>query len=71
MYTIPHYFNLKEFIPVFNDFEREMKNYSNPTIQPSISNYTNLLDNLASTIRKVTKKLFLKHVKHIDDSFKN
>ena len=48
-----------------------MKANSNPLLQPNINNYTDLLESIASSIKEVTKQLFLQHVEYIDNSFKN
>lgn len=71
MYTIPHFYNFRNIIKPLSTFEKEMKQNSNPTISPSIYNYTNLLESVASTIKDIMAELFLKYIEQIDNNFKN
>ncbi len=70
MYSIPHFYNFKHINQSLITFEKDMRRNTNPTILPSIGNYTNLMESIASTIKAITKDLFLKHIKRIDDTFK-
>ncbi len=70
MYTIPHFYNFKNINQSLMSFEKDMRHNTNPTIQPNIYNYTNLLESIAVTIKDVMKDLFLKYIEKIDHDFK-
>ena len=70
MYTIPHFYNFKNLIKPLTHFERQIKDISNPTIPPSINNYTDVIEEIAITIKEVQIDLFKQAIQKIDDNFK-
>ena len=71
MYTIPHFYNFKNIIEPLTHFDRQIKQISNPTISPSIYNYTSVIEEVATTIKEIQIDLFKQAVQRIDDNFKS